>query len=170
MIRIQSLAVGAFVGAVLTASIASAQDEGPVRTAPTAAAPATIATPDEAAVEAGAAAFETQMDDMGKELEAARTAAGSDAAALKTASAAIVAKYQPRADAFAEMVAALIASRPVAADDQARARAAVQQVRDMPGMVRDHHLAPAPVLAPAVAPGVAPAPAAAAPAAAPPVP
>jgi hypothetical protein len=164
MIRIQSLAVGAFVGAVLTASIASAQDEGPVRTAPTAAAPATIATPDEAA------AFETQMDDMGKELEAARTAAGSDAAALKTASAAIVAKYQPRADAFAEMVAALIASRPVAADDQARARAAVQQVRDMPGMVRDHHLAPAPVLAPAVAPGVAPAPAAAAPAAAPPVP
>jgi hypothetical protein len=101
------------------------------------------------------------MDDMGKELEAARTAAGSDAAALKTATDAIVAKYQPGADAFAEMVAALIASRPVAPDDQERARAAVQQVRDMPGMIRDHHLqAPAvpaqPPAAPAVAPAAAP--------------
>lgn len=140
MIRVLSLAAAL---AVMPVSGAFAQDDGPVRTAPVAAAPATTAVPDEAAVEAAAAAFETRMDEMGKELEAARTASGADAAALKTASDAIVAKYQPGADAFAEMVAALIASRPVAPDDQARARAAVQQVRDMPGMIRDHHLAPA---------------------------
>jgi hypothetical protein len=140
VIRILSLAAAA---ALLTAAGASAQDEGPVRTAPRAVAPATTApAPDEAAVEAAAAAFETRMDDMAKELEAAKATAGSDAAALKTAADAIVAKYQPGADAFAEMVAALIVSRPVAVGDQARARAAVQQVRDMPGLVRDHHLAP----------------------------
>ena len=129
------MATGAFAQEARTA------EEGPVRTAPSAAAPVTTAVPDEAAVEAAAAAFETQMDDMAKELEAAKSASGADAAALKTAADAVVAKYQPKADAFAEMVAALIASRPVAPDDQVRARAAVQQVRDMPGMIRDHHLA-----------------------------
>lgn len=138
------------VAAALTAVSAHAQDDGPVRTAPSAAAPVATAVPDEAAVEAAAAAFETRMGEMGKELEAAKTASGADAAALKTAADAIVAKYQPGADAFAEMVAALIASRPVAPEDQARAREAVQQVRDMPGLIRDHHLAPpAPTPAPA---------------------
>lgn len=155
MTRILSLAAALTVLTV-TATGAFAQEartaeEGPVRTAPSAAAPVTTAVPDEAAVEAAAAAFETQMDDMAKELEAAKSASGADAAALKTAADAVVAKYQPRADAFAEMVANLIASRPVAADDQARARAAVQQVRDMPGMIRDHHLA-APATAPAATP------------------
>lgn len=148
MIRFLSLAS---ILAVMTATGALAQEDGLVRTAPTAAAPATTAVPDEAAVEAAAAAFETQMDDMAKELEAAKTASGADAAALKTATDAIVARYQPRADAFAEMVAALIASRPVAPEDQARAREAVQQVRDMPGLIRDHHLA-APAAAPATTP------------------
>ncbi|QTC91344.1 hypothetical protein [Brevundimonas goettingensis] len=150
MIRVLILA-GAVVG--LSASAAFAQDDGPVRTAPTAAAPANTAVPDEAAVEAAAAGFETQMDEMAKELEAAKTASGSDAAALKTASDAIVAKYQPGADAFAEMVAALIASRPVPPEAQTRAREAVQQVRDMPGLIRDHHLAaPAPASLPATPP------------------
>jgi len=159
MIRLLGIAAAV---AVLTASGAVAQDEGPVRTAPTAVAPASTVVPDEAAVEAAGAAFETQMDDMARELEAAKAAAGPDAAALKTATDAIVAKYQPKADAFAGMVAALIASRPVAPDDQARARAAVQQVRDMPGMIRDHHLAPAPADpaapsgTPARAPGATP--------------
>ncbi len=153
MIRILSLAAALTVLSTAGAFAQDARtaDEGPVRTAPSAAAPATTAVPDEAAVEAAAAAFETQMDDMAKELEAAKTASGPDAAALKTATEAIVAKYQPKADAFAEMVAALIASRPVAPDDQARARAAVQQVRDMPGMIRDHHLA-ATTSAPAATP------------------
>ena len=142
MSRILSLAAALTVlTATGMATGAFAQDDGPVRTAPSVAAPVTTAVPDEAAVEAAAAAFETQMDDMAKELEAAKSASGADAAALKTAADAVVAKYQPKADAFAEMVAALIASRPVAPDDQARARAAVQQVRDMPGMIRDHHLA-----------------------------
>jgi len=153
MIRILSLAAALTVLSTAGAFAQDARtaDEGPVRTAPSAAAPATTAVPDEAAVEAAAAAFETQMDDMAKELEAAKTASGADAAALKTATDAIVARYQPKADAFAEMVAALIASRPVAPDDQARARAAVQQVRDMPGMIRDHHLA-ATTSAPATTP------------------
>jgi hypothetical protein len=164
VIRVLSPVLGlAAALAVLPASGAFARDarpqeDGPVRTAPTVVAPATTVVPDEAAVEAAAAAFETQMDDMAKALEAAKTASGADAAALKTASDAIVAQYQPRADAFAEMVAALIASRPVAADDQARARAAVQQVRDMPGMIRDHHLAAPAATAPATPATTPPAP------------
>ncbi len=152
-----SLAVAVLAASAANAQDARSSDDGPVRTAPSAAAPATTAVPDEAAVEAAAAAFETRMDEMGKELEAAKTASGADAGALKTAADAIVAKYQPGADAFAEMVAALIASRPVAPEDQARAREAVQQVRDMPGLIREHHLAPAPVAAPPAPPATPPA-------------
>ena len=146
-----AVAVAVFAASAATAQDARQTDDGPVRTAPSAAAPATTPVPDEAAVEAAAATFETRMDEMAKELETAKIVSGADPAALKTATNAIVARYQPGADAFAEMVAALIASRPVAPEDGVRAREAVQQIRDMPGLIRDHHLA-APSVAPATTP------------------
>ena len=76
-----------------------------------AAPPAATAEADaEAAFEAKGEAFGARMEEMGAEMQAAVTAAGGDQAKATPALDAIVAKYQPEADAFAVELEAFIAS------------------------------------------------------------
>ena len=114
------------------------------------AAPA-VAGPDEDAVEAASAAFEAQIEQMTTEIQSAKTAAGTDTAKANADADAIVARYQPKADAFAEMVKAFIATQPVPPEQQGQVTAAIEQVRGIPKMARDHamNLEPAPAATPA---------------------
>lgn len=106
--------------------------------------------PDEDAVEAASAAFEAQIEQMTTEIQSAKTAAGTDTAKANADADAIVVKYQPKADAFAEMVKAFIASQPVPPEQQGQVAAAIEQIRAIPKMARDHAMNPEP--APAAAP------------------
>ena len=118
--------------------------------APAPAAPATTAGPDEDALEAASAAFEAQIEQMTTEIQSAKTAAGTDTAKANADADAIVARYQPKADAFAEMVKAFIATQPVPPEQQGQVNAAIEQVRSIPKMARDHAMNPEP--APAATP------------------
>ena len=131
------------VSALLMAAPAFAQTAAAPTTAPTppAAAPA---GPDEDAVDAASAAFEAQIEQMTTEIQSAKTAAGTDTAKANADADLIVARYQPKADAFAEMVKAFIATQPVPPEAQPQVAAAIEQIRGIPKMARDHAMDPEP--------------------------
>ena len=113
-----------------------------------AAPPAATAEADaEAAFEAKGEAFGARMEEMGAEMQAAVTAAGGDQAKATPALDAIVAKYQPEADAFAVELEAFIASQMVNVPEEQRAQMAAMgpmisaQVKGAPGQARDQALA-----------------------------
>jgi hypothetical protein len=95
-------------------------------------------------VDAASAAFEAQIEQMTTEIVAAKTAAGTDTAKANADADAIVVRYQPKADAFAEMVKAFIATQPVPPEAQPQVAAAIEQIRGIPKMARDHAMNPEP--------------------------
>lgn len=130
--------------AVLAASVvlafaapALAQEAPP---APAAAAPA--ADPAEAAFEAEAEAFQARMETMGAEMQAAMTAAGGDSAKANTDLDAIVARYQPEADAFAASFEAFFAIKLAEAPEEQRSQMTQigpmvsGQIKGAPAMVK----------------------------------
>lgn len=88
------------VASAALAVAAPALAQTPAPAAPPAAAAETV-DPAEAALEARGEAFGARMQAMGAEMQAAVTAAAGDQAAADAALDAIVARYQPEADAFA---------------------------------------------------------------------
>lgn len=132
--RLATLAT-ATAALALMAAPALAQ-EAPAPPAP-AAAPAPSAA--QAAVEAEAEKFEAGVEQMQAELVALRTAAGADTAKYQADSQAVVAKYQPQADAFAAALAAFAAdpASGVPAEAQAQIAQGVTQIRSVPTMMRD---------------------------------
>lgn len=76
----------------------------------------------EAALEAKGEAFEASMDAMGAEMEAAVTASGGDRARLTMGLDAIVAKYQPDADAFAAELETFLAAHIPSMPEEQRAQ------------------------------------------------
>ena len=104
--------------------------------APTAPAAPAVAAPTEADLEAAGEAFGTDMQAMSAELSAAKTAAGTDTAKANVDADAIVAKYQPKADAFATLIAAFMATQPLPPEAQAQIDAGLATIRDTPNKVR----------------------------------
>lgn len=110
------------------------------------AAPPTAEAAAEAAFEARAEAFGARMDTMGEEMRAA-AAASADQDAARTALDAIVARYQPEADAFADELIAFIAGRMADAPEEQRAQMTAMgpmiaaQVKGAPAQSRDGVLA-----------------------------
>lgn len=106
------------------------------------ASPASDPAAAEAAIEARAEAFEGRIRQMGEEMGAAITAAGTDRAKRTADLDAIQARYQPEADAFASELEAFVLPQLAAlpADQQAGARtgfeAGMAQIRGLPAMVR----------------------------------
>jgi hypothetical protein len=82
------------------------------------------------------------MGEMKSEMQAAAAAAGGDQAKLSADLDAIVARYQPEADAFAEAVKGFIASQLASMPPEAQAQAAMAgpiidaQVRGIPAQVK----------------------------------
>jgi hypothetical protein len=137
------------------AAPALAQTDAPAPAAPAPAAPEVAspaapaaAAPTEADVDAASEVFEADMAALTQELTAAKTEAGTDTAKANAAADIIVAKYQPKADAFADLVSALLATLPIPAEDQAQVAAGMAQLRSVPQQVRDGVMA-APAEAPA---------------------
>ena len=96
----------------------------------------------EAAFEARGEAFGARMQGMGAEMQAALTAAGTDQAKARTDLDAIVARYQPEADAFAVEFGTFFAAQMAAAPEEQRAAmsgmapAITAQIKGVPAMVR----------------------------------
>lgn len=117
--------------------------------APAPAAPAAPATesPEEAAMEAKGEAFSTRMQQMATEMQTAVTAAGSDSAKANTDLDAIVARYQPEADAFATDLEGFITAQSATATAEEQAQAAqmgpamVAQIKGIPAMIKSQILA-----------------------------
>jgi hypothetical protein len=110
-------------------------------TAPSASATAAPApAPTEAEIEAAGDAFGSDMEAMSAELEAAKTAAGADTAKANADADAIVAKYQPKADAFVVLVSAFMEAQGAPAE----AIQGLAQLKTVPKQVRDSVMAPAP--------------------------
>ncbi|WP_395651209.1 translation initiation factor IF-2 [Brevundimonas sp.] len=120
--------------------------------APTAPAAPAVAAPTEADLEAAGEAFGTDMQAMSAELSAAKTAAGTDTAKANVDADAIVAKYQPKADAFATLIEAFMATQPIPPEDQTQIAAGMARIRNVPTEVREGVMA-----APAATPTPAPA-------------
>jgi len=115
------------------------------------AAPAPAATAEDAAAEAAfearAGVFETRMEEMTTEMQSAAGAAGGDQAKLSADLDAIVARYQPEADAFAEELKAFIASKLAGMPAEAQAQMSMAgpmidaQVRGAPAKAKADTLA-----------------------------
>jgi hypothetical protein len=114
------------------------------QTAPVApAAPAADAVdPAEAALNAKGEAFGARMQAMGAEMQAAITAAAGDKAAADTALDAIVARYQPDADAFSAELKAFFDAKAATATEEEKAEMAtavstlLPTIQGVPAMVR----------------------------------
>jgi hypothetical protein len=110
--------------------------------APVAPPVAAAADPLEAALEAKGEAFGARMEAMGAEMQAAITAAAGDRAAADAALDAIVARYQPEADAFSAELKAFFDARTAAGTEEekvqmaAAAAAVVPMIQGLPAMVR----------------------------------
>ena len=110
--------------------------------APPAPAAAPAADPAEAAFEAEAEAFQARMETMGAEMQAAMTAAGGDSAKANTDLDAIVARYQPEADAFAASFEAFFAIKLAEAPEEQRGQMTQigpmvsGQIKGAPAMVK----------------------------------
>ena len=114
-------------------------------------APATSAapaqSPDEAAMEAKGEAFSNRMQAMAMEMQTAATAAAGNTTKASTDLDAIMARYQPDADAFAADLEAFIAAQSAngTAEDQAQAAAAgpalVAQMKGIPAMIKGQIMA-----------------------------
>lgn len=117
--------------------------------AQTAAPPYATTAEAEAALQARGAALMASMEAMKTEMGAAATAAGGDRTRLTAALDAIVARYQPAADAFAAEMEAFFANPPADTPPEQRAGMAqagplvVTQLRGLPDMMRQEHLAAA---------------------------
>jgi hypothetical protein len=142
--------------AVLAVAAPAFAQTAPISAPAPAPAASAVAGPDEDAVEAASAAFEAQIEQMTTEIQSAKAAAGTDTAKANADADTIVAKYQPKADAFAEMVKAFIATQPVAAEEQGAVIAALDQIRSIPKMARDHVMNPEPASAAPAAPAATP--------------
>ncbi|MDZ4108983.1 MAG: translation initiation factor IF-2 [Brevundimonas sp.] len=112
-------------------------------TAPPAAPSATeVADPAEAALEAKGEAFSVRMQAMGAEMQAAITAAAGDPVAAGAALDAIVAQYQPEADAFSAELKAFFDARGAVGTEEEQvgmalaAAAVVPAIQGVPAMVR----------------------------------
>ena len=98
-------------------------------------------------MEAKGEAFGARMQQMAMEMQTAVTAAAGDTAKANTDLDAIVARYQPDADAFAADLEAFIAAQSATgtAEQQAEAAAAgpamVAQMKSIPAMIKDQVLA-----------------------------
>jgi hypothetical protein len=96
----------------------------------------------EAAFEARGEAFGARMQGMGTEMQAAVTAAGADQAKARADLDAIVARYQPEADAFAAEFETFFAAQMAAAPEAQRAAMSgmaptiTAQIKGVPAMVR----------------------------------
>ncbi len=127
------------MSARILAAVAVLAMAGPAfaQTAPAPTAPAApAAAPTEADLEAAGEAFGTDMQAMSSELTAAKTAAGADTAKANADADAIVAKYQPKADAFATLISAFMATQPLPPEAQAQIDAGLATIRDTPNKVR----------------------------------
>lgn len=118
--------------AVLAMAAPAFAQTAPAPTTP--AAPA--AAPTEADLQTAGEAFGADMQAMSAELTAAKTAAGTDTAKASAEADAIVAKYQPKADAFATLVSAFVATQPLPPGAQAQIDAGLATIRDTPNKVR----------------------------------
>ena len=114
------------------------------------AAPAYATTAEaEAALQARGAALMASMETMKNEMSAAATAAGGDQTRLASALDAIVARYQPSADAFAAEMEAFFANPPADMPPEQRAGMlqagpmVVAQLKGLPAMMRQEQLAAA---------------------------
>ena len=111
--------------------------------APPAPPAAEAADPAGAAMEARGQAFGVRMEAMGAEMQAAITAAGGDPAAAAGALDAIVARYQPEADAFAAELKTFLEAQSATAPEEGRAEmaaaaaAVVPVIQGVPAMVRE---------------------------------
>ena len=132
------LAASALLAFAAPAVAQEAPQDAPA--APIAATPE--ASPEQLALEAKAEAFKGRMESMAGEIRAALAAAGGDEARAGGELDAIVARYQPEADAFADEVAAFINAE--AAKDQEASPAelsaalsgAVAAIKGIPGQIR----------------------------------
>lgn len=152
----RTLTSAALAAAALMVAAPAFAQTAPAPAPTPAPAPAAPAGPDEDAVDAASAAFEAQIEQMTTEIQSAKTAAGADTAKANADADAIVVKYQPKADAFAEMVKAFIATQPVPPEAQGQVTAAIEQIRSIPKMVRDHAMNPEPAPAVPAAPATTP--------------
>jgi len=106
---------------------------------PAAAAPAPEAeSAEEQAIEAAGEVFEADMRTLAAELQAAKTAAGTDTAKAEADADVIVARYQAKADAFYAMIAAFIASpaSELSAEEMAQVLPAIEVIKTVPMQVR----------------------------------
>jgi hypothetical protein len=124
--------------AVLAFAAPALAQEAPAAAPPVAAAADRL----EAALEAKGEAFGARMEAMGAEMQAAITAAAGDRAAADAALDAIVARYQPEADAFSAELKAFFDARTAAGTEEekvqmaAAAAAVVPMIQGLPAMVR----------------------------------
>ncbi len=122
---------------LVTAPTAALAQEAPP------AVPAPALAPEVVAFDARVAAYEERIAAMETEMQAAVAAAAGDTARRDAALDAILARYQPEADAFAEEVSAFINGRAALAPEPRRpamleaARVMSQQARLAPRMIRD---------------------------------
>lgn len=126
--------------ALLAAPLAAHAQTAPATPAP---APAPAEDPAEAALEAKGEAFGETMQTMAGEMQAAITAAGGDTARANTSLDAIVGRYQPQADAFADEIQAFLDAKLTTmpeGEEKASLAAglpmAIAAVRGAPAMVR----------------------------------
>ena len=127
--------------AVLAFAAPAAAQEAP---APAPAAPpaAEAVDPAEAALEASGEAFNGRMQTMAGEMQAAVVAANGDTAAAGPALDAIVAQYQPEADAFANELESFFETKAATASEEEKAQLAaaapqvVATIKGVPMMVR----------------------------------
>jgi hypothetical protein len=127
---------------LILAAAAALAIAGPVlaQEAPAAAPVAAASDAAEDALQAKAGVFQGRMETMAHEMQAALTAAAGDQAKADADLDALVARYQPEADAFAEEVKAFadaqVASGEATADEAAGMAQAVTVIRTVPSMVR----------------------------------
>lgn len=128
---VRILIAAAALLAVAAPAVAQDAPAAPAQSAPAQAAPAQAPSAEAAALEAKGEAFEARIEAMRGEMQAAVTAAGGDQGKLTADLDAIVAKYQPEADAFATELEAFFANPP--AEVPAEQRAGMSQAGPMVG-------------------------------------
>lgn len=143
--RLQSSVAALAVLALASPALAAGQT-APASPAPAQAqaqAPAAPTSPEEAALEAKAEAFEAQLEQMNTELEAVLGDAAKDAAAKTAAADAVIDRYAPAMTAFADDVEAFLkaeSEKPENAERKAElvaaSSAAAQSIRALPDQFR----------------------------------
>ena len=124
---------------VLAFAAPAVAQEAPAPAAPPA---AEAVDPAEAALEARGEAFGERMQAMAGEMQAAITAAGGDPAQATASLDAIVAQYQPEADAFANELQSFFDTKAASAGEEERAQILAQgpqvvaTIKGVPAMVR----------------------------------